>query len=77
MATHAAAPVVSLTRRRSSRPPRGGIPTRIVMVFVVALFLGACIAWPTHARRAATAACTFGSPENATCGEALVLLGYP
>jgi hypothetical protein len=32
---------------------------------------------PRAVADAAHAACTYGNPDHVTCGEALVLLGYP
>ena len=50
---------------------------RLVLAFLVLLVAALVAAQPRAAADAAHAACTFGNPDHVTCGEALVLLGYP
>lgn len=68
-ATTSSAPLRTVRLRR----PR---PSRTLVV--VSLLVAALVAsYPQHVADAAHDLCTAGSPEHATCGEALVLLGYP
>ena len=48
-----------------------------MLVVLVALITIAMLAAPDRVQAAATATCTWGTPSGTTCGEALVLLGYP
>lgn len=47
------------------------------MALAVALAVLGVLAAPEAVSSAAHAACTIGTPDGTTCGEALVLLGYP
>ncbi|MCB0878128.1 MAG: hypothetical protein KDC46_04020 [Thermoleophilia bacterium] len=50
---------------------------RMVLALVILLVVALCAAAPEQVASAANAACTVGNPDTVTCGEALVLLGYP
>jgi len=50
---------------------------RIVAWAVILVILLVVAAAPSQVQGAAHAACTLGTPSGTTCGEALVLLGYP
>jgi hypothetical protein len=50
---------------------------RLSGALLAALGILLVLAFPEQARAVATATCTFGAPPGSTCGEALVLLGYP
>mgnify|MGYP000866635568 CR=1 FL=1 len=75
MATNLAHPTTqpALPRPIRMRSPR----LRFVLAFVVLLVLTLLALALEQAARAADAACTAGTPDHVTCGEALVLLGYP
>ena len=79
MATHAASTGTlappQLGGRRRYRPPHLG--ARMIITIALIIVTLAVATWSAGAQRIATAVCTTGAPAGATCGEALVLLGYP
>jgi hypothetical protein len=50
---------------------------RFVLAFALLLVATLIALAPQQVADAAHAACTVGNPDHVTCGEALVLLGYP
>ncbi len=78
MAAHAgrtvSGPVIAPAHGRIRIPaPR---PRTIALLVAFALVALVAVA-PGEVVAAAHATCTIGMPEQATCGDALVLLGYP
>jgi hypothetical protein len=62
-----------------ARPRHHHRPLRPRTVLLLALLIVAAVVAlaPERVADAAHAACTAGNPEHVSCGEALVLLGYP
>ena len=50
---------------------------RLVITFVILLVLTLVALAPAQVADAAHAACTIGNADHVSCGEALMLLGYP
>ena len=73
MAAHGATstPITFTTDR--VRPPR----PRVILALVVLLVVTLVATFPQQVADTAHAACTIGTAADTTCGEALVLLGYP
>ncbi len=71
--TTPATPTIGPARVRLHHPLR----TRTVVLLALLVVAALVAAAPERVVDAANAACTAGSPERMSCGESLVLLGYP
>ena len=74
MTTHVAASSgpIPVPRPRIRRPGSRSVAWLVGLAIAVVV-----AAAPQQVQAAAHATCTLGTPPGTTCGEALVLLGYP